>query len=536
MEPNISRTPHVFCYQHANARASLREKTTLALSCVLFVLLICFGISTISYADDASATSPRTTAPANASSSQDPSTASNDTDLITEVTNSTEQSSSTQLDQESEPLTDEELTILAQMPTLRVGIYPDREPMSYLDNDGNLAGVTYDVMERIAQDTGLTFEYVVLDSTCTLTEQFEALDLDIVAGCEAMSVENEIISYATTHSFCSTRAMVIFNAALDYDDLRSDLTMAVTIDRAAAYKARGYNVLACPTVRDCLQAVNDGNAMYTYENSYVVTRALEANTYDNTKMVDATVQRVDYSLILAPDSNPLLLSALNKTIDGIYVGSVIGMVYNHTYATRTLSLHEMFAQHPLLFTFLFTLPLLIIIIALTFYAHARTKAANQDSLTHLLNAPTLRRKFASHMRKSKEPITCLLIIDLDNFKSINDRFGHFEGDRVLQESALLLREACTPKELAARMGGDEFLLLWNSTKISDIERRAKDLLERFAAHITCDGTLNGEPLSASIGITRCHADEPYDEVYRRADKMLYKAKDEGKGAVAADFA
>lgn len=151
-------------------------------------------------------------------------------------------------------------------------------------------------------------------------------------------------------------------------------------------------------------------------------------------------------------------------------------------------------------------------------------SANTDALTGLYN----RRYFYAALDKNRKGAgVSLLYLDIDNFKFVNDRYGHQCGDEALLIVARLLRESF-PDDLVARVGGDEFLIaLLGGCGLRTLEERARRLLDRLGASFRGSEKLEG--LSASIGIAQ--SDDPslnIDELIRRSDMALYKAKASGK--------
>ncbi len=160
----------------------------------------------------------------------------------------------------------------------------------------------------------------------------------------------------------------------------------------------------------------------------------------------------------------------------------------------------------------------------------------QDPHTGLLN----KTAFQQCVERQLEDIErlgsiALLIVDLDDFKFVNDRYGHPCGDYVLKEMAGRLRETFSDAAGIGRIGGDEFAIaLSNAGEPSAIVSRGQALMRAF-------GTTrwHGKPVGAacSIGACRvCQAGASYEQIYRETDTMLYRAKRQGKGqCMVCDF-
>lgn len=152
--------------------------------------------------------------------------------------------------------------------------------------------------------------------------------------------------------------------------------------------------------------------------------------------------------------------------------------------------------------------------------------AFHDSLTGLSNRAAFEDEMQKRVHRNKKH--SLMMIDLDNFKSINDRLGHIEGDKILKVFALTIKDSLSPGQLAARVGGDEFLILVDSDEIEKVEQKAMVLIRNFNSKMDDYSHDLGIQTSLSIGIAVSATKEPFDELYARADKALYKSKMNGK--------
>lgn len=159
--------------------------------------------------------------------------------------------------------------------------------------------------------------------------------------------------------------------------------------------------------------------------------------------------------------------------------------------------------------------------------------ATTDPLTGLANRGKLDDIFQRELARFKRHGTpmAVLMIDLDHFKSVNDRHGHDAGDAVLRQVAQLLRERVRPSDLACRLGGEEFcVLLSDSTRDSacEVAEDLRRLTERMAC-VHADATI---ALSMSIGVAELGADgEDLPALISIADARLYAAKERGRNRV-----
>ncbi len=159
--------------------------------------------------------------------------------------------------------------------------------------------------------------------------------------------------------------------------------------------------------------------------------------------------------------------------------------------------------------------------------------AERDPLTKMLNKETGRKRIEFRLnQESKNKTGTLLIIDLDNFKEINDRYGHMFGDAVLVNIAEEILSMFREGDVISRIGGDEFLVFMpDMTNRELVEERCTELLETIPA--LYPKQFSDCKLSCSIGIAVAPTDGvTYAELFRRADSALYQAKTRGKGIYA----
>jgi diguanylate cyclase (GGDEF)-like protein/PAS domain S-box-containing protein len=154
--------------------------------------------------------------------------------------------------------------------------------------------------------------------------------------------------------------------------------------------------------------------------------------------------------------------------------------------------------------------------------------ASHDPLTGLANADQF-HKLLEESRTATGAVSAVLFIDLDDFKGVNDTFGHEIGDGLLTTTANRIRSCLSNRDLAARMGGDEFAVLLPGIPDPDMARTvAQGISDTLAAPATVDGvTLDCQ---ASIGLALASTIGEYGSLLRRADAALYAAKAERKGS------
>lgn len=160
----------------------------------------------------------------------------------------------------------------------------------------------------------------------------------------------------------------------------------------------------------------------------------------------------------------------------------------------------------------------------------KRKAAT-DYLTGLYNRRSLFDQIQERLDKNNvNEDFALLFIDLDNFKHINDTYGHLTGDRVLKETGTKLLELCGDNDLAGRIGGDEFMLILSVSGEQVIRDRITGIMEQLRAFWNADEIVR--QVTYSIGISLSGPDKGLEQLYAEADQAMYRAKSAGRDRVA----
>jgi diguanylate cyclase (GGDEF)-like protein len=161
--------------------------------------------------------------------------------------------------------------------------------------------------------------------------------------------------------------------------------------------------------------------------------------------------------------------------------------------------------------------------------------ATTDFLTGLANRRRLSEQvpaMQSQAERAGEPIS-IVLFDLDNFKLINDDYGHDVGDNVLMIVGEIVKDSLRPYDLAARIGGEEFCIVLPRTSGEDALTIAERLRAAFEASYL-DPLPKGR-ITCSFGVVQAGPGERLQQLLRRADTALYRAKDAGRNRVIGSF-
>ena len=180
------------------------------------------------------------------------------------------------------------------------------------------------------------------------------------------------------------------------------------------------------------------------------------------------------------------------------------------------------------------LVILIIVYTINLYQKQLVQLASEDSLTGLAN----RRKFNDHFERLFKMYhkgvnhLSLILMDIDDFKEVNDVFGHLVGDETLVRIAEILKAELRSSDMIARWGGEEFAVL-----LVDVNKeKALELATRICVAMREDKkllALLNKPLTVSLGVGELSSVDSQDGLVYKVDKALYAAKQAGKNQVVA---
>lgn len=177
------------------------------------------------------------------------------------------------------------------------------------------------------------------------------------------------------------------------------------------------------------------------------------------------------------------------------------------------------------------------------YLTLQQENALRDKLTGLHNRDAYdrrireecdsKRQAAGHEQRAGDRDLCLAVCDVDHFKPVNDRFGHLAGDRVLKVLARELESRVRDTDFVARYGGEEFVVILPDTWLDDaldVLDKLRSAVEQMPFHFRDDNV----PVTVSFGVTAWQPGDTPDRMFERADKALYRAKQQGRNCCEVD--
>lgn len=528
----------------------------------------------------------------------------------------------------------EEKAYIVKGRIIKAGTIDGAAPLSFKDKDGKIEGIFQQVLDKVSDVSGLTFESRIYDSVDNLFNS----DSEIAYGISRnYALENMVLS----QPFLKTETILYINSSINADELEDEIYAAV-VGSALPEGIKEKNSIYYATREDSLYAVNNGEADYGYGNAYSVAYYTLKDGFKNIVTVPIGKETREYCIGIMNSDDEILLSIINKSlslIDENQIQTFVLGVASNIEKEITLDMivdtygKEIAITISIAFIMLILIALYIRDVSKKFKEQNRryevlSKISNEylyeyhakgnelilsdkfneifktqesrdeinnifkdtllnesldwtndiiklplsggqigifkainskildhrgriesiigklidvsqevsekeklliesqtDGLTSLYNALTTKNLITERIEKKKyNSIDAFILIDVDNFKDINDTHGHLAGNQVLESMAKIMRGTFRDTDICGRIGGDEFCIyLKDIPSIEFVHER----LQKLSAQIKEVSTV--ENVSISIGIALVYDKGSYEDVFKRADIALYEAKNNGKG-------
>ncbi len=303
-------------------------------------------------------------------------------------------------------LTEEERTYLETAAVLRVGYVQDRVPVSFTDENGELAGVSRYIFDRIQRLSGLHFQYIPLSSGLGTEESRLNGKVDLVAGAEYSEEDLKAGGMLRTEPYFVSCKVAVARQDFSYVP-GAALSVAVPGDSRSAKKALAEklpngSVLDYDTVEDCISAVDRGEADLMFFNQYVVEYWLHRPAYEDLKVIPlpGLDEELCFSVLVPPDreKGELLVSILNKAISRLEEAELDSFTIQATMENRYVFTAVDFLYRYRIYLPLFTLTgalvatLLVLLLrqrlqSVEAQADARAKSRFLSTMSHEVRTP-----------------------------------------------------------------------------------------------------------------------------------------------------
>ena len=434
--------------------------------------------------------------------------------------------------------TREEIAYIAEHPTITISADPSWEPIEYTDPvTGELTGFSAEILELLEEYTGLQFVY---SGSRDFTEALEKLSAGEVEVLTALShdytwAEKNHVNLTTP--YLDSYIVMIYNHAKNSGLTTAALPRDFNVTDKILATQDFENILYFDTTEECIDAIVSGKADCTFTNNYVANYHLSNMTYRNLSAVKISGISENLAIAVSKDSDPRLLSILNKGLQCIPTEKIDALILTYTLSQNDLNLRMLLYAYPEVFIAVIIFISLLVVTALLIAfllhyrkAHVIETASQTDALTGILNRGAVQSQITAALDREKQlpdHVCPLIAVDLDNFKYINDTYGHMEGDLLLKAVAKTLKNAVRQTDIVGRLGGDEFIVYLTNISTKKTAEKVAAMLCAAVSALSLEKEEWSE-ITGSFGIAFATPDMNWDTLYNHADRALYDAKEKGK--------
>jgi polar amino acid transport system substrate-binding protein len=396
-----------------------------------------------------------------------------------------------------------------------------------------LNAIAHEMWTKIADKNGIAFhsEYYPTCQEARRAVQKRRADLTFYFNCLEEKPDKVLLSkpYVTFPNVIATAGSVNYIpnlSALNGHRVAVRSGSAITTELAKHHP----EILQVPvaTANEAVKLLVRGHVYAVIDLLPLISNVINREGYDTIKISGTTNFNQHLHFMIRSDY-PELRTIIDKTIDTIPPQERDTILNRYSELPQSATI-----DYGLIVKIIATA---LVLIAALFYRQnilkrhnlALLEMANTDKLTRLHNRLKLDRSLEElfeHYRRYHRPFS-LILLDIDDFKQINDYYGHLAGDRALRTLSDLLKNHLRATDIPGRWGGEEFLILCPETEAGGAMQLANHLRESISrTSIQGIGTL-----TCSFGVTAIAEGDSSEKVVKRVDDALYKAKNAGKNRV-----
>lgn len=429
-------------------------------------------------------------------------------------------------------VSESEKAYISEHPSLKVGYNRNLAPFSY-ETKGSFTGLALDMCEIISSNTGFDLEYYGYENTESLLHALENGEIDVAAAVEKQADGEYDIRYSK--EYLSYMNVMVKRPNIQTVMLDGKRAAAVSGDMNN-YWAGISDIRRYTTLGECIKSIQDNKSDYTITNYYSAnyyTRDLECDNVDIVPSSDAGTMH----LAFANNVDSTLVALCNKCVYSISEGSMqVSLLKYIEPPQKPVTVRRLIETNPVLCVvvvsiFFITVLIFVLIIMRQRIRESRRQKmeevksyqekAETDPLTKVYN----RNGFDAHTPKTAGSVM-FAILDMDNFKAVNDTLGHSGGDYALTILARAIQKCMGDNALVGRYGGDEFMLILSGISLKEAEEKLQNLVDAMDCNIYYKGS--SHKLSISVGAVYSETEVETAELFAMADGVLYVTKANGK--------
>ncbi|WP_299204614.1 GGDEF domain-containing protein [uncultured Amphritea sp.] len=451
-------------------------------------------------------------------------------------------------------LTQAESAYLKAKKVLHVCVDPDRLPFDGVDKNRQHDGLSKDYFDIFSRMLGVEMVVPEVQDWNDLISKAKSRECDVVSQINASEERRSYLDFTTPYFYLPLAVVTRYDRIFVEESLEGAGTQFAVIkgDIAIDKLRKRYPRIDLIEVKNNIQAmelVYDGEVFGYIGAQGAVAFAIQSLDLNKLAVTGSLPLRYELSVATRNDE-PLLGSAFEKAV--LHIDPKEGQSIRDKWIAITI---EKVTDYTLLWLTLLVLGTVLIV---SLYWNHYLARANRtiletlkdlhdvrvqledqnllfkqqsitDALTGIYNRLKLDEDLCYAVKRSERTKRefSVILLDIDNFKLVNDSFGHLLGDEVLKAFAALLVSAVRQTDIVGRWGGEEFLIICPDTDLQGVSVLAEQLRKKIAEHPFPEE----KSLNASLGVVAHNRDEQADAVIARVDKALYRAKDKGRNRV-----
>ena len=344
---------------------------------------------------------------------------------------------------------------------IHISYDPSFAPFSYKDAEGELNGIMADIFARIAEKSGLDFQF----EACPAATALRAVKLgetDAVSVVDGDYLWDERNHMNTTLRFLNTPSAMITQAERTEIEVLA-LPEGYQLSEHVAQNNPEKEIQYYDSIQACFDAVLDGKAQATYTNTQTANYIISAPKYEKLHVTALTQYPNDLCIGVSKSADPRLFSILDKYIQYMSNEEIDTLLLNNSVSVRPITMEAFVHQNIWLITGLVAAVSgsIILLLCINLFNISRSKRRIQDLLyrDELTGLDNINRFYVRAEELLATGKYAVVYCDIDRFKLINDTFGFEEGDEVLRAFGSILQKSMEDRECCARLSADNFVML-----------------------------------------------------------------------------
>lgn len=413
--------------------------------------------------------------------------------------------------------TEQETLSMSQIDTFKVGFLRNVPPYQYINDNGEATGITIDLLDKLEEIIGVSFDYYWYDTLQELSGAISTAEIDMIGTLS--NNYNLAHSLGVTLTRPYTSAGVYWIRSVDEEE-NANLTYHYVSDEIPFdYKKEELTMVW--DIKETLDTIEKTGTISVICDPYITDYYLSRYQYDNIeiKAVSNVLNELTFGVGKHIDEN--LIGMMNRAMMYLDTSEVDEIIFKHTSVKTEYTLGDMISNNMMEINIVILCVFSIVIASIHNTLRKFRDLSRRDSLTKVYNSGYFHEYVSQNLEKIDSG--ALILIDIDYFKNVNDTYGHQVGDEIIKYLAKNLEKLFTTNFVIGRLGGDEFAVF--SDGIIDktiLENKVKELLNLMVN--------NEESVSTtlSMGGVIFKNTTIYSELYKEADKVLYKVKEDGR--------